>query len=104
MISAHDCIGYQEQLKSSPGIRILSIDGGGMKGVIALEILRKLEKKTGKRIHQLFDYCIGVSTGSIIIGLLALKKMSVDEAAQIYQDIGAQVFEQTYLKVWYNRG
>ena len=69
-----------------------------MKGVIALEILKKLEKKTGKRIHQLFDYCIGVSTGSIIIGLLALKKMSVDEAAQIYQDIGAQVFEQTYIK------
>jgi calcium-independent phospholipase A2-gamma len=91
-------LGYQEQLTSSPGIRILSIDGGGMKGVIALEILRKLEKKTGKKIHQLFDYCIGVSTGSIIIGLLALKKMSVDEAAQIYQDIGAQVFEQTYLK------
>jgi calcium-independent phospholipase A2-gamma len=91
-------LGYQEQLNSSPGIRILSIDGGGMKGVIALEILRKLEKKTGKKIHQLFDYCIGVSTGSIIIGLLALKKMSVDEAAQIYQDIGAQVFEQTYLK------
>ena len=91
-------LGYQEQLTSSNGIRILSIDGGGMKGVIALEILRKLEKKTGKKIHQLFDYCIGVSTGSIIIGLLALKKMSVDEAAQIYQDIGAQVFEQTYLK------
>ena len=33
-------LGYQEQLSTSPGLRILSIDGGGMKGVMALEILR----------------------------------------------------------------
>ena len=33
-------LGYQESLKASPGLRILSIDGGGMKGVMALEILR----------------------------------------------------------------
>lgn len=91
-------LGYQEQLQASQGVRILSIDGGGMKGVIALEILRKLEEKTGKKIHQLFDYCIGVSTGSIIIGLLALKKLSVDEATKIYHEIGAQVFQQTYIK------
>ncbi len=33
-------IGYIEPLTKSKGIRILSIDGGGMKGLIALEILR----------------------------------------------------------------
>ena len=41
---------------------------------------------------------IGVSTGSILIGLLALKKLTVDEVTQIYQEIGAQVFEQNYIK------
>ena len=34
------------------GIRILSIDGGGMKGVIALEVLRRMEAESGKRIHE----------------------------------------------------
>ena len=92
-------LGYFEStLKNSPGLRILSIDGGGMKGIMALEILKRLEQKTGKRIYQLFDYMIGVSTGSILIGLLALKKMKVDDVAQIYQEIGAQVFEQNYIK------
>ena len=33
-------LGYQERLRGSPGIRILSIDGGGMKGIMALEILK----------------------------------------------------------------
>ena len=34
------------------GIRILSIDGGGMKGVIALEVLRRMEAESGMRIHE----------------------------------------------------
>ena len=34
------------------GIRILSIDGGGMKGMIALEVLRRMEAESGKRIHE----------------------------------------------------
>ena len=34
------------------GIRILSIDGGGMKGFIALEVLRRMEAESGKRIHE----------------------------------------------------
>ena len=37
---------------SMKGIRILSIDGGGMKGVIALEVLRRMEAESGKRIHE----------------------------------------------------
>ena len=38
------------------GIRILSIDGGGMKGVIALEVLRRMEAESGKRIHEVNIY------------------------------------------------
>ena len=38
------------------GIRILSIDGGGMKGVIALEVLRRMEAESGKRIHEVNLY------------------------------------------------
>jgi len=40
------------------GIRILSIDGGGMRGLIALEILKAIEHYTGQRIHETFDLVI----------------------------------------------
>jgi len=79
------------------GIRILSIDGGGMKGVIALEVLRRMEAESGKRIHELFDFMVGVSTGSIIVALLAFKKLAVADVESIYNEVGKQVFKQTYL-------
>ena len=40
---------------------------------------------------------IGVSTGSIIIGLLAFKRLSVKEVTKLYEELGAEVFQQSYL-------
>ena len=45
---------------------ILSIDGGGMRGVIALAILCWLEEQTGKPAYELFKVVGGTSTGAII--------------------------------------
>jgi patatin-like phospholipase/acyl hydrolase len=47
-------------------IRILSIDGGGIRGIIPLTVLRHIEKQTGKPISDSFDVIAGTSTGGII--------------------------------------
>jgi patatin-like phospholipase/acyl hydrolase len=55
--------------------RILSIDGGGVRGVIPARILQAIEEQTGKPICELFDLVIGNSTG----GLIALALLTPDQ-------------------------
>ncbi|CAH8565248.1 unnamed protein product [Schistosoma turkestanicum] len=53
--------------KSGPnGLRVLSLDGGGMRGLVIVELLRALEIASGKKITELFDWVIGTSTGAAI--------------------------------------
>ena len=49
-----------------PGIRVLFLDGGGIRGLIELMILMEIERITGKKITDLFDWIIGTSIGAII--------------------------------------
>lgn len=46
--------------------RILSIDGGGIRGIIPAVLLRQMEERTGYQISDLFDFVTGTSTGAII--------------------------------------
>ena len=49
-----------------PIIRVLSIDGGGLRGVIPLRILIELERLTGRGAATLFDVVAGTSTGGVV--------------------------------------
>ncbi|XP_039211584.1 calcium-independent phospholipase A2-gamma isoform X6 [Crotalus tigris] len=89
-------IGYTDPVKGW-GIRILSIDGGGTRGLVALQTLRKLEELTGKPIHQLFDYICGVSTGAILAFMLGLFHISLDECEDLYRKLGTDVFKQNVI-------
>ena len=46
--------------------KILSLNGGGIRGYITTQVLCELEKLSGKRIHQMFDLVVGTSAGAII--------------------------------------
>ena len=59
------------------GLRILAVDGDGMKGLAIVQILKEIEKGTGKRIHELFDLICGTSTGGMLDVALGIKLMSL---------------------------
>lgn len=63
---------------------ILSIDGGGLRGVISLEILAEMERRTNQPAYDLFDMFTGTSTGAIIAAGLALGQ-SASQILEIYR-------------------
>ncbi|KAG7255181.1 hypothetical protein CRUP_016974 [Coryphaenoides rupestris] len=79
------------------GIRVLSIDGGGARGVVPLQMLKLLEAETGRPIHQLFDYICGVSTGAVLAFMLGLARFSLEECEDMYRRFGSDVFRQNPL-------
>ncbi|XVF26007.1 hypothetical protein REPUB_Repub13aG0263100 [Reevesia pubescens] len=76
------------------GLRILSMDGGGMKGLATVQILKEIEKGTGKRIHELFDLICGTSTGGMLAVALGIKLMTLDQCEEIYKNLGKLVFAE----------
>lgn len=89
-------IGYTDPVKGW-GIRVLTIDGGGTRGLVALQTLRKLEELTGKPVHQLFDYICGVSTGAILAFMLGLFHIPLDDCEELYHKLGSDVFKQNVI-------
>jgi uncharacterized protein len=73
--------------------RILSIDGGGIKGVVPAAFLATVEETTGKRIIDHFDLIAGSSTGGIIALGLGLG-LTANEVLDFYQTKGPQIFSQ----------
>ena len=46
--------------------KILSIDGGGIRGLIPALVLAEIEKRTGRAVADCFDLIAGTSTGGIL--------------------------------------
>ncbi|XP_048004491.1 calcium-independent phospholipase A2-gamma-like [Leguminivora glycinivorella] len=89
-------MGYTGPTKG-PGPNILSIDGGGIRGLIAIEVLRHLERLTGRRVQDMFDYIIGVSTGAIIAAVIGGGVGTLDTANQMYMTLSKEMFGNTSL-------
>ncbi|KAM8766031.1 calcium-independent phospholipase A2-gamma isoform 1-T2 [Rhynchonycteris naso] len=89
-------IGYVDPVKGR-GIRILTIDGGGTRGLVALQTLRKLVELTQKPVHQLFDYICGVSSGAILAFMLGLFHMPLEQCEELYRKLGTDVFSQNVI-------
>ncbi len=89
--------------RTQPQRRMLALDGGGIRGVITLEILAAIEQQLAQRSGQgdafrlcdYFDYVAGTSTGAIIAAGIA-RGMSVKELLAIYVNHGRELFDRAF--------
>lgn len=89
--------------------RLLALDGGGIRGLISIEILAALEAELRRALDQpklvladWFDYAAGTSTGAIIACCISLG-MSIDDIRSFYEKQGALMFDRAKLleRYWY---
>src|SRR5271163_4191841 len=80
--------------------KLLAIDGGGIRGVLSLQILQEIEqllikesKVADYRLADYFDYVAGTSTGGIVAAGIAVG-MSVKEILDFYLRSGAAMFDR----------
>ncbi len=97
------------KLNSNDQKKLLALDGGGIRGVIALEVLQRIEailrEQSGNSklvLADYFDYVAGTSTGAIIAALIALGK-TVDEILDFYVQHGRAIFKSAGVlkRFWY---
>jgi predicted acylesterase/phospholipase RssA len=93
----------QERIQQKCPKKLLAIDGGGIRGVLSLEVLRKIEDilkeqsgDNGFRLAHYFDYIAGTSTGGIVAAGLSIG-MSVQQILRLYVEAGAQMFVKANL-------
>ena len=84
--------------------RILALDGGGIRGILTLQMLRRIEQMVRKRIgnpdavlSDYFDLIGGTSTGAIIASALALG-WPVDRIDTLYQEFGRDIFKSSMFR------
>lgn len=83
--------------------KILSLDGGGILGLITVEILIKLEADLRQHYNKphfvlsdFFDFVTGTSTGAIIATFISAG-MSMHDIKKFYIDSGKDMFDKTSL-------
>jgi uncharacterized protein len=80
-------------------MRVLAIDGGGIRGLIPALVLAEIERRTGRRVATLVDLIAGTSTGGILACALAKPDpVPAEEIAGIYVQEGPRIFDRSLLK------
>ena len=99
---------FADKLQPAPRKRLLALDGGGIRGLITIEILAKIEEMlrdryprehwagSDFRLSDYFDYVAGTSTGAIIATCISLG-MSVAEIRGFYRANGTAMFDKASL-------
>jgi len=74
--------------------RILSLDGGGIKGAFTASVLTALEEEIGDQIGDYFDLIAGTSTGGILALGLGFR-IPAQSIRDFYRDMGPDIFPKT---------
>ncbi|KAI7772331.1 hypothetical protein LZL87_007692 [Fusarium oxysporum] len=91
---------WQINVKPHAGVRILCLDGGDLRGIVSLLVLRHIEKYLSPElpIQSFFDLIVGTSTGGIISLGLGINNWTVDDGIQTFRELCHRAFTPREMK------
>lgn len=78
--------------------KVLTLDGGGVRGLYSAIILQRIEKDCGVNIHHFFDLIVGTSTGSILASAIALN-IPLEEISELYINESKNIFKKRWFSL-----
>ncbi|WP_444936231.1 patatin-like phospholipase family protein [Microbulbifer sp. JMSA004] len=100
----------RSHLRDKDTINILVVDGGGIRGLIPLYVIKHLEEALGQPVDELFDVFSGVSTGAVIVtGLnvrsshLARNYADIDSKTDLLIDLYKAKSNYLFSTPWYHK-
>ena len=95
---------YDKANKKTGPYKLLALDGGGIRGMITLEVLAKIEATLREALGadrnfvlaDYFDYVAGTSTGGIIATAISFG-MSVADIQEFYRKSGERMFDKAFI-------
>lgn len=77
--------------------KILTLDGGGMAGLMSCIMLAEIEHRTGKPLSETFDMIAGTSTGAIVaLGLACPAQYTAQQLVGFYEYEGPRIFKRSF--------
>jgi predicted acylesterase/phospholipase RssA/PII-like signaling protein len=76
------------------GVRILCLEGGGVRGPVSLKSLRRLEHVTGMQIGDMFDIVCGTGAGGVVAATVGSGKLSLDQCEELFHSLSESVFQK----------
>lgn len=93
-----------ERIQAPGPKKILALDGGGIRGMMTIEVLAEIEQLLRRELHkgpefrlaQFFDFVAGTSTGAIIAACIS-SGMAVPKIREFYESSGKEMFDKAFL-------
>eukprot|EP01080_Neovahlkampfia_damariscottae_P004454 gene4454-7829_t len=84
----------KELKENKPKVKkMLCLDGGGIRGIIMAEMLKEIEKRTNRKIHDIFDLVCGTSTGGLLTFGLSSGILESSDCFELYSSFGKSMFQ-----------
>lgn len=81
--------------QKSGSFKILSLDGGGVRGIFSAQVLKSINDRLGIDTYNVFDLLVGTSTGSIVAAAIAIR-YDLSKLIQDYTCYAPEIFKRRF--------